>query len=156
MYEQLLNNLALEDMYISQVFEYYRRCYLQNQLSQAFVASSQRVSDELRQHECIGVCNRSIGDIVPCARTLSGGAIRGSLQQSGLITATGGELFRGCVVFPTFDSSGHVISATGIRFGKRIRHWQNSTINWSKPKVDDYLSNGIIMAREVIYGKAYQ
>jgi hypothetical protein len=155
MYEQLLTNLALEDMYISQVFEYYRRCYLENELSQQFVAKNQRVPNELRENECIGVCNRSIGDIVPCARTLSGGAIRGSLQHSGLITASGGELFRGCVVFPTFDSSGHVIEATGIRFAKRIRHWQNSTINWKKPKVNDYISDGVLMAQEAIYGKAY-
>ena len=37
-------------------------------------------------------------------------------------------------LFPTFDEHGHIIEATGIRFGKRIRHWQDDTISWKSQK----------------------
>jgi hypothetical protein len=156
MYEQLISAMSQDDTYIGQIFEHYRNCFVKTAWCDDFVKHSPRIPIELRAHEYVGLCDRSIASIVPCARTLEGGAIRGSLQHSGLITATGGELFRGCIVFPSFDESGKITEAIGYRYGKRIRHWQPAEIYWAKPNCESYVFNGMTMAKQVMYAKAHQ
>lgn len=153
--DDLVGSLVLEEIYIEQAFDYYRLCYQENEWCEHFVRTSGRIPDELRNRQFIGLCDRSIGTIVPVARTLEGGAIRGGLQHVGLITATGGELFRGCMVFPTFDDSGKIVAAVGYRFGKRIRHWQPESVSWKKPEPGDYLLEGMAIAKEVVHAKAF-
>lgn len=155
MYEQLINSMCMEDTYITQVFEYYHSCYKDNDWCEKFVCESRRIPDEIRSNPYVGLCDRTIGQIIPATRDLVGGAIRGGLQHVGLITSTGGELFRGCMVFPTFDDSGKIVAAVGYRFGKRIRHWQPKVVSWQKPEPDDYLLAGMALAQEVVHAKAY-
>lgn len=155
MYEQLINNMCMEDTYISQVFEYYHSCYRAHDWCEQFVYESQRIPDELRGNAFVGLCDRTIGQIIPVTRDLVGGAVRGGLIHAGLITSTGGELFRGCIVFPELDNNGNVVSATGYRYGKRIRHWQPKVVSWQKPEPDDYLLAGMALAKEVVHAKAF-
>lgn len=153
-YLSLLFAPNLDEIYISQMFSYYHRCYVKHLWAQTFVQNSPRIPDALRNYECIGLCNRSFGTIVPKARTLEGGAIRGALQHTGLLVATGGERFRGCVVFPETDNTGKIISAVGYRYAERIRHWQTVEIHWNKPNANGYIHHGMELAHEVIHGKA--
>ncbi|MDT0627465.1 hypothetical protein [Alteromonas sp. W364] len=154
MYESLISNMAVEDIYVSQVFDYYHACFVKSDWCQSFVADSPRIPGEFRNTEVIGLCDRTIHTIVPVARTLEGGAIRGGLQHCGLITARGGELFRGCLVFPKFDSTGKIIEATGFRYGKRIRHWQSLTVHWNRPNSNVYLAEGMALAEKFVHAKA--
>ena len=151
---QLLGQLSLEDIYIQQMFDYYSECYEESERYQQFVQESFRIPDHLRSHCYIGVCDRTLGAQIPKANTIVGGAMRGSLQTCGLIIPTGGELFRGCVVFSKKNSKGDTVSAVGYRFGERIRHWQNGVVHWNKPQYDAYVQDGIAFVKEVIYGKA--
>lgn len=153
-YATILGQLNLEDIYIQQLFGYYNECYLTSEIMQGFVQQSSRIPEELRNHQYIGISDRTLGLNVPKARTLAGGAMRGTLQTVGLIHPTGSELFRGCVVFPEMDEQGNVTSAVGYRFGKRIRHWQQDVIHWEKPNLDGYVHEGLAFVKEVIYGKA--
>lgn len=156
-YMQVLGQLNLEDIYIQQMFDYYRECYEDSDEYQQFVQESPRIPDELRRHSYVGICDRTLGTEIPKARSLSGGAMRGTMQTVGLMhSSSGSELFRGCAVFPKFDEKGHIISAVDYRFGKRIRHWQQEVIHWEKPKLDGYVHEGLAFVKEVIYGKACQ
>ena len=153
-YMQLLEQLNLEDIYIQQTFEFYFQRYGEREDMKYFVQHSPRIPDELRSHQFIGVCDRTLSNEVPKSRNLTGGAIRGTLQTVGLITPTGNELFRGCAVFPEFDDKGGIVAAVGYRFGDRVRHWQKGVIRWQKPALDAYVHDALAFVREVIYAKA--
>lgn len=155
MYEQLIKKMNIEDAYIMQAFKYYNSCYKNNGWCEDFVRESRRIPEEHRANPLIGLCNRSISSIVPESRDLKGGAIRGGLQHAGLITSNGGELFRGCLVFPKIDNTGKIVAAVGYRFAKRIRHWQPKYISWQKPEPDDYQRVGKALAKELNHAKAF-
>lgn len=154
MYEEIFGKLSLEDVYIQQAFEYYRRCYLHNESKQTEMLDGSFVPEELKVHPYIGICNRTLGLQIPIGRTLDGGAIRGQLQQCGLLTSSGGELFRGCVVFPKQDEFGHFVSAVGYRYG-RVRSWQPAVIHWHKPELGQYVVECMKLVKEIAYAKAY-
>jgi hypothetical protein len=154
-YRQVLGQLNLEDIYIQQTFEYYFQRYAQRPDMQDFIQHSDRIPDELRDHKFIGVCDRTLGTKIPKTKTLAGGAMRGVLQTVGLIHSTGSERFRGCVIFPSVDNHGNVISAVGYRFCERLRHWHSPVIYWQKPELGAHVTQGLAYVREVIYGKTY-
>lgn len=154
-YRQVLGQLNLEDIYIQQTFEYYFQRYVQRPDMQYFVQHSARIPDALREHKCVGVCDRTLGTNIPKTRTLDGAAMRGTLQTVGLMHSTGSELFRGCIVFATTDETGHVVSAVGYRFCERLRHWHSPMIYWQKPELGAHVVQGLEFVKEVIYGKTY-
>lgn len=153
LYQSVIAEHSLESIYIKQTFDYYHQRYLDSSRAQRFVAISERLPDELREHDMPCICDRTLGIVIPKRRSLEGGAFRGTLQQVGLLTATGGELFRGCIVFPILDEYDHVMSATGYRYGDRIRHWQKSVISWQRPTINDYICQGELLVEELLYGK---
>lgn len=154
MHEVIFGQLSLEDMYIKQAFDYYRSCLLGDENKRLIAASLASIPSELQSHPYTGVCDRTLGLNIPNGRTLEGGAIRGQLQHCGLLTAKGGELFRGCVVFPERDEFGHFVSAVGYRYG-RVRKWQPAIIHWHKPALDQYVVEGLKLVKEIAYAKAY-
>lgn len=152
--DQLMASFNTDTIYLQQAFDYYHQQYLGNEWAQQFVADSALISAELKQHSTAGLCDRTLGLKLPKRKTLEGGAIRGSLQRQGLLLPTGGERFRGCIVFPFTDGQGQIISAIGYRYARRIRAWQQEIIRWSKPSIDDYFRSGLSLVDELIYGKA--
>lgn len=116
----LFGQLSLEDMYIAQAFDYYTQRFQSSGWAQNFIDSSPRIPDEFREHVNVSLWDRTLGLNIPKRRSLDGGSIRGSLQHVGLITATGGDLFRGCIVFANKDEHGNFVSAKGYRYGARI------------------------------------
>lgn len=153
-YLQLLGQLNLDEMYLQQVFEFYHQRYLQSELAQQFVAKSPRLGAEQRAHRMIGFCDRMLGKELPERRTFDGGAIRGSLQRQGLLMTTGHERFRGCVVFPQWDSKEHIVAAVGYRIAVRLRHWDKPVVHWRKPEPGFYQQQGLNVIRQLIYGQA--
>ena len=154
-YGHILNRVNLDDIYIQQVFDYYRQSYLNSEKAQLFVEQSPRVPDLLREHDFIGLCDRKLGLEIGTQRSLEGGAIRGSMKRMGLFLATGGELFRNCVVFPEFSASGCIVAASAYRYGERIRKWQQSTIQWERPDPEHYTTNGLERVKEILHAKAF-
>jgi DNA primase len=53
------------------------------------------------------------------AKTLSSEG-RAALGRAGVLTASGRELMRGCVIFPLVDAGGHVVSLYGRHTGERL------------------------------------
>ncbi|MCB4438570.1 hypothetical protein LHL20_20300 [Alteromonas sp. McT4-15] len=154
-YQTMLRQINLQDIYIQQAFEFYRDRYCNNDEIQRFVSTSSAIPDELRDHAFIGLCDRALGLEIPSARTIEGGAIRGHYQHCGLFVPSGGELFRGCVVFPEFDdNTGQFVSAVGYRFG-RVREWQKPVVHWTKPQPDQLVMDGLNTVRKMVHAKAY-
>jgi hypothetical protein len=148
----LIKPISIDDSYIQQVFNYYQQCYQQDNDTQIFVQHSSRIADDFRCSEHIGLCDRTLGKHMQAVRTLTGGAMRGSLKRSGILLPSGHELFRGCVVFLTIDKHEQVISAIGYRYGERIHPWQSAVIHWNKPESNNYVNQGYALIKEMVYG----
>ena len=153
-YLNVLGQINLDELNIKQVFDYYQQRYQASHLAQQFVVSSCLIDDEFKCCLRIGLCDRTMGTNIPKARTPEGASIRGSLQRCGLIRATGHELFRGCIVIPTVDNNGSIISAVGYRIG-RIRNGDKPVVYWHKPEPKAYVETGMSYAKELIYGQTY-
>jgi hypothetical protein len=153
-YLDVLGQINLDDLHIQQAFDYYHQRYQQSDLAQQFVASSCLISDEPSDNVVICFCDRTMGTNIPKCRTPEGAAIRGSLQRCELVRASGHELFRGCIVFPTLDDAGSIISAVGYRVG-RIRGVSKAIVYWHKPEPKAFVDAGMAFAKELIHAKAY-
>jgi DNA primase len=153
-YLDVLGQLNLDELNIQQAFDYYRARYQQSNSAQAFVANSVIIDDDIKQRDFIGYCDRTMGKHIPKTKTYEGAAIRGSLQRSGLVRASGHELFRGCVVFPMYHENGNVISAIGYRVG-RIRFSDKAIVYWRKPEPNAFVDVGMSFAKELIREQAY-
>jgi hypothetical protein len=153
-YLSALGQVNLDDAYIRQAFDYYRKRYQVSELAQRFVANSCIIENEFRLNMSIGYCDRTMGRHIPKVKTCEGTVIRGCLQRAGLIRASGHELFRGCVVFPSYHEGGNVISAIGYRMG-RVRKGSKPVVYWHRPQPKAFVDKGMLLARELIHGKAY-
>lgn len=136
---------------VEQVFTHYEQAFQINKNAKSFVRQSPRIPDALKSTESIGMCERTLGRHIPKSNTVSGGTTRGLLKRIGLFTATGGEFFRGCIVFPNRNSEGQIISATGIRYGKRIRRYEKTRIEWQFRSVEQIRRVAIERAKEVYH-----
>lgn len=153
-YLDVLGQINLDDLHIQQVFDYYQQRYHQSDLAQQFVKDCCRIADCHLDNKGIGFCDRTMGKSIPKCRTPEGAAIRGSLQRCGLVRASGHELFRGSIVFPTSDANGNVVSAIGYRIG-RVREGDKTLVYWYKPEPKAFVDVGMAFAKELINAKAY-
>ncbi|QHJ09970.1 hypothetical protein FX988_00179 [Paraglaciecola mesophila] len=153
-YLDVLGQLNLDELNIQQAIDYYRACYQKSTFAQQFVANNCRIDNEFIAELSIGYCDRTMGKNIPKAKSPEGAEIRGSLQRCGLVRPTGHELFRGCIVIPTVDNNGSIISAVGHRVG-RLRNGDKSVVYWHKPEPKAYVDVGMSFAKELIDGQAY-
>ncbi|KZW99043.1 hypothetical protein JL49_19630 [Pseudoalteromonas luteoviolacea] len=152
-YLSLVNDIDYDEVYLNQVFQYYHERFMHSDVAQAFLVHEERVPEKFLNNPLIGLCDRTLGKHIPKARTFEGGAIRGSLQRFGILRPTGHELFRGCVIFPSFDDSGHIKSAVGYRIAERIRYWDKIIVYWQKPKAHAFEKMAMKQAKGLIHGK---
>jgi hypothetical protein len=153
-YLNVLGQINLDDLNIQQAFDYYLQRYRQSELAQLFVNESCRIDDVFRDSAIIGFCDRTMGTNIPKRKSPEGAAIRGSLQRCGLVRSTGHELFRGCIVFPTYDNNDNVMSAVGYRIG-RIREGDKTVVYWHKPEPKSFVDVGMSFAKDIIREQAY-
>ena len=153
-YLDVLGQINLDELHIQQAFDYYCNRFQKSEAAKEFVENCCAIDDALRDSTVIGFCDRTMGRNIPRAKTAEGAAIRGSLQRVGLIKATGHELFRGCVVFPTYNDNGTVISAVGYRIG-RVRSSDKPVVYWRRPEPKAFVDAGMSFAKELVHGQAY-
>ena len=153
-YLDVIGQINLDELHIQQAFDYYRHRFQESLSAQEFVGNNCSIDAELRDSTAIGYCDRTMGRNIPRAKTAEGAAIRGSLQRVGLVRATGHELFRGCVVFPTYHDNGTVISAVGYRIG-RIRSGDKPVVYWRRSAPKAFVDSGMTFAKEIAHGQAY-
>jgi hypothetical protein len=150
---EVLGQINLDDLHIEQAFSHYSQRYRESKLAQQFVAHRCLIADEHHNGCMVGFCDRTLGKNIPKSKSVDGAAIRGSLQRCGIVRATGHELFRGCIVFPSSDSSGNITSAVGYRIG-RIREGDKAVVYWHKPESASFVDVGMTFAQELIREQA--
>jgi len=153
-YLNVLGQINLDDLHIQQAFEYYEQRFQASKLAQQFVVNNCIIDNEFITELSIGYCDRTMGKNIPKTKSPEGAAIRGSLQRCGLVRPSGHELFRGCIVIPTVDNNGSIISAVGYRVG-RLRNGDKSVVYWHKPEPKSFVGVGMSFAKELIHGQAY-
>lgn len=148
-FESMVAQIDIDMININHMFSYYKTCFLASKTIQAQLLSNSSIPKQLNDRSIIGFSDRTIGRHIPSSKKAEGALIRGSWQRCGLVRATGHELFRGCVVFPTFDINENVVAAIGYRLG-RIRSGDNAIVEWHKPEPDAFVNKGMSFAREMI------
>lgn len=54
-------------------------------------------------------------------------------------------------MFPNRNSEGQIISALGIRYGKRIRRYEKTRIEWQLRSLEQMRREALTRAKEVYY-----
>ena len=153
-YHAALAQIDVGETYIKQLFDYYHQCFVESDWACMFVENAVAIPNDLKEHSFPCLCLRKLSMQIDSRRTLEGGAIRGALQQDGLLLATGGELFRGCIVFPDIDENDHISSPVGYRFAKRIRRGKSPVVHWQRPESEHLITQSMTTIQEVIHEKA--
>lgn len=96
-----------------QVIGYYHDTLKNTPDAQAYLAKRGLKSSEMIGHFRLGFANRTLGLRLPPNNRKAGAELRGRLQKLGVIRETGHEHFNGCIVFPIFDRTGHVVGIYG-------------------------------------------
>jgi DNA primase len=78
-------------------------------------------SAELIDHFQLGFANRTLGYRLPARNRQTGAALRGRLEQLGLLRASGHEHFNGALVVPITDEAGQVVELYGRRLTDHAR-----------------------------------
>jgi len=103
---------------LSQVLDFYRETFKQNDEARAYLAKRGLDHPELAAHFSLGYANRTLGYRLPKKNRKEGQRLRSRLQELGILRASGHEHLRGCLVVSFFDAAGKVGELYGRRLGK--------------------------------------
>lgn len=124
-----LTSASFPDIVIEQLVDYYHTRLMDNKQLLAKVFDLGFTASAVKQLK-LGVCDRTLSQIVPSNRDIDGAAIRGTLQVLGLIRGTGHEEFRGCIVLPIRDENGLINAIYGRRMAPYIRRNGRRFVLW--------------------------
>lgn len=116
---------------VNQIFEYYRDTSLLEERVYRFLVNHSLYQPGILTAFAVGFSDRTLGRQLPCGKTDEGLYQRGRLQQIGLLLGTGGEFFRGALVFPFKDTEGNVMAAYGQRITRWLRAGTGYHLYWS-------------------------
>jgi len=108
---------------------------------------------ELLKKMGIGFVDRTLGKQLPLGRTKAGALIRGNLQRLGLFVGSGGEFFRGALVFPNRNERGEITEAYGERITPRLRLGTPYHLYWSVQFAGFYNAQALHQSKEIILCK---
>ena len=99
---------------LGQVIDYYHETLNESPEALSYLDSRGLNNPELIERFKLGYANRTLGYRLPLKNRKEGAAIRGRLQELGILRDTGHEHFRGSLVAPVFDSNGRIAEVYGI------------------------------------------
>lgn len=133
-FEGMMVEVNIDDVFLPQLFGYYHQRLMANSSVYTYLITS-GMTDAAIVNRQLGYCDRTLNRHIKRSITTDGATFRGCMQRLELIKATGHELFRGCLVEPIFDTQGNVISACGVKLGKRVRRNAPQTLFWYRKGV---------------------
>lgn len=123
---------------IEQVFAYYQEALWATPRALGYL-EHHSITDRAVIHEAeVGFVDRTLGKQLPNGKTLDGALIRGQLQRLGLFLSTGGEFFRGALVFPCRNDRGKLIGAYGQRITPALRLGTPYQLYWALQPVQSF------------------
>lgn len=106
---------------LNQVIDYYHESLKQTPEALAYLASRGLDDAELIDTFKLGFANRTLGLRLPEKNRAAGKAIRGQLQEIGILRKSGHEHFNGSIVVPIMDEQGNVVECYGRKIRNNLR-----------------------------------
>jgi DNA primase len=106
---------------LAQVIEYYHETLLESPGAIEYLKRRGIGSEEAIKTFKLGFANRTLGYRLPEKNRVEGAAIRGRLQQLGVLRESGHEHFNGSVVVPIIGPSGEVTEIYGRKVTEGLR-----------------------------------
>ena len=114
---------AADQTHLRQVVDYYHATLKQTPEALAYLTSRGLASNELVDTFKLGYAQRTLTYRLPPAHTIAGKAVRGQLQNLGVLRASGHEHFNGCLIVPVIgmtdsalpEQSGQILQLYGRR-----------------------------------------
>ena len=112
---------AADHEVLQQVVAYYHATLTTSPEALGYLERRGLRSTELIEHFQLGFGNRTLGYRLPARNRQTGAALRGRLEQLGLLRASGHEHFNGALVVPIVDEAGQVVELYGRRLTDHAR-----------------------------------
>jgi len=112
---------AADHEVLQQVVAYYHATLTASPEALSYLERRGLRAAELIDHFQLGFANRTLGYRLPARNRQTGAALRGRLEQLGLLRASGHEHFNGALVVPILDEAGQVVELYGRRLTDHAR-----------------------------------
>jgi DNA primase catalytic core len=112
---------ADDRLVMKQVVEFYNETLKQSPEAMKYLQSRGLTSSEMIDRFRLGFANRTLGYRLPAKNRAAGAAMRGRLQERGILRESGHEHFNGSIVVPVFDRSGEVVEMYGRKITPNLR-----------------------------------
>jgi DNA primase catalytic core len=112
---------ADDRLVMQQVVEFYNETLKQSPEAMKYMASRGLTNSEIIDRFKLGFANRTLGYRLPAKNRAAGAAMRGRLQERGILRESGHEHFNGSLVIPVFNSSGTVVEMYGRKITSNLR-----------------------------------
>jgi DNA primase catalytic core len=112
---------ADDRLVMKQVVEFYNETLKQSPEAMKYMASRGLTNSEIIDRFKLGFANRTLGYRLPAKNRAAGAAMRGRLQERGILRESGHEHFNGSLVIPVFNSSGAVVEMYGRKITSNLR-----------------------------------
>jgi DNA primase catalytic core len=112
---------AADHEVLQQVVAYYHATLTASPEALGYLERRGLRSAELIEHFQLGFANRTLGYRLPARNRQTGAALRGRLEQLGLLRASGHEHFNGALVVPITNEDGQVVELYGRRLTDHAR-----------------------------------
>lgn len=116
---------------INQIFGYYQEALFSTPRALDFLHKLGISDSKLLWQWGVGFSDRTLGKQLPSGDTRDGARLRGALQRMGLSVPSGGEFFRGALVFPNTNDHGEITEAYGERITPKLRSGTPYHLYWS-------------------------
>lgn len=140
---------------LHQVVDYYHETLLGSPEALDYLKQRGLDTPELINHFKLGFANRTLGYRLPAKNRKSGAAVRGKLQDIGLIRESGHEHFTGSLVVPVINEAGQVSEIYGRKIlGNRLRKGTPQHLYLPGPHAGVWNAEGLVGCEEVILCEA--
>ncbi|WP_347332708.1 toprim domain-containing protein [Marinimicrobium locisalis] len=151
----LLSEDAEAQQLLNQVMDYYHETLKQSPEALDYLASRGLGCPELIERFKLGYANRTLGYRLPEKNRKAGAAVRGTLQEIGILRDSGHEHFNGSVVVPVLNAEGNVIEAYGRKIlGSRLRKGTAQHLYLPGPHAGVWNADGLDGQKEIILCEA--
>jgi DNA primase len=151
----LLSEDAEAQQLLNQVVDYYHETLLASPEALDYLAGRGLNSPELIERFKLGYANRTLGYRLPEKNRKAGAAVRGTLQEVGILRDSGHEHLTGSVVVPIFDGRGNVCELYGRKIlGSKLRKGTAQHLYLPGPHAGVWNAEGLEGQEEVILCEA--
>ncbi len=145
-----LDREADDQKLLNQVIDFYHDTLKQSPEALAYLDKRGLGSQEAIDRFKLGFANRTLGYRLPQANRKVGAALRGQLQQLGVLRASGHEHFNGSIVIPVFDDKGQVTEVYGRKINEHLRKGTPLHLYLPGPHAGVWNSEALKASKEII------